>query len=252
MDEPAGKPLVSVILPTYNSPEHLAETIKSVLRQSYGNFELIIVDDGSAEETGRVLAGITDPRVRVIRHPENYGVAKAYNTGVAASGGEFIGFIGSDDAWAPDLLKETLECFSTLPPEFGVVYCDMWAVDPGKNQYYWHSPDMNGPDIVNRETADFQASWLGNGPALFRRACFDRAGLFDEQFRCHVDLDLFIRVSQQFRFFHLEKPLYFLPVAPGDLQRCLRFRYCETAADKKIPGNRNGPAIPGPPVRSDH
>jgi glycosyltransferase involved in cell wall biosynthesis len=208
MDSKDSTPLVSIILPTYDCSHNLPEAIGSILDQTYGNFELIIVDDGSTDMTGAVLAGITDPRITILRHPENYGVARAYNSGLGAARGTFIGFIGSDDAWIPTKLEEEIACFSHLPPEYGMVYSDMWEIDLAGNSRYWHSPEVSGLEIINKNSDDYQVCCLGNGPSLIRRDFLDLAGTFDEQFRCFVDLDFLIRLSRVCLFYHIKKPLY--------------------------------------------
>jgi glycosyltransferase involved in cell wall biosynthesis len=208
MTESAGMPLVSIILATYNSATHLAEAIESILHQTYPHFELVVVDDGSTDGTAAVLASFHDPRIIRLRHPVNAGVARANNTGFLASRGAFIGFIGSDDTWEPEKLATQMTCFSQLSAEYGVVYTDMWEIDPTGNRRYWYSPEITNAQIVNPHTADYQVYCLGNGTALFRRACMERIGLFDEQFRCFVDLDFFIRATQLYRFYHLKQPLY--------------------------------------------
>lgn len=208
MAEPAEPPLVSVILPVYNRPVYLAEAINSILAQTYPRLELIIVDDGSNDTTPAIIAGFSDPRIVRITHPRNYGAARAFNTGVAASKGVYIGFIGSEDAWLPEKLAEQMACFSRLPSEYGVVYSDMWEIDQGGARKYGHSPEMDGTTIVNQAISDHQVSWLGSGTALIRHECLDCVALFDEDFGCYEDRDLFIRLSQHYRFHHIKKPHY--------------------------------------------
>jgi glycosyltransferase involved in cell wall biosynthesis len=243
MEMSEGTPLVSVILPTYNSSANLPEAIGSILGQTYRNLELIIVDDGSTDATAEVLAAFTDPRISVIRHQENHGVARAYNTGLGASRGGFIGFIGSDDAWIPEKLEDEIACFSRLPPEYGMVYADMWELDPAGNRRYWHSPEIAGPGIIDAARADYQVFCLGNGSALVRRNFLDRAGAFDEQFRCFVDLDFLIRLSRVCLFFHIRKPLYLYRSGRGTCSNAyevcrsrvlLLKKYPETAVDRNF------------------
>jgi glycosyltransferase involved in cell wall biosynthesis len=241
MDAPDSTPLVSIILATYNSPRYLKEAIGSILCQTYTRFELIIVDDGSTDTTEAVLAGISDPRITVLRHPENYGFARALNSGLGASRGTFIGYIDSDDAWVPEKLAEQVACFARLPPEYGMVYSDMWEIDPAGNRRYWHSPDISGPDLFNRTTADYQVHCLGNGSTLVKREFLDRAGAFDERFSSYVDLDFFIRLSRVCLFHHIKKPLYVYRSGQGissNLFKTTRSRllllkkYPETAQDR--------------------
>lgn len=206
----AGKPepLASIILPTYNSADGLAKTVSSILHQTLTDLELIIVDDGSADKTGSVLAEFTDPRITVIRHPENFGVARAYNTGLCVARGTYIGFIGSGDEWIPEKLAEELAVFCRLSPEFGVVYSDLWEITRSGERRYWANPAISGPELINSDNTDYLVNYLGNGAILVRRELFDRVGPFDEQFRCFTDTDMIIRLQRVCRFHHIQKPLY--------------------------------------------
>lgn len=95
---------VSVIIPTFNRSHILPEAIESVLRQTYPRLELLIVDDGSTDDTGEVVSSFKDDRIRMIRHPKNAGVSTARNTGLAEAKGDFVSFLDSDDLWMPEKL----------------------------------------------------------------------------------------------------------------------------------------------------
>jgi glycosyltransferase involved in cell wall biosynthesis len=200
-------PHVSIILTARNSADELPTAIESILNQTYPDFELIIVDDGSTDATPAILAGLADPRIVIIRHPEQYGVARACNTGIRAARGELIGFISSSDEWDAGKLEEQTAAFSRLPPDYGVVYSDVWELTPAGNRAYWHTPGMDSPELLNSYATDFQAGTLGTGPILVRRSYLESAGPFDEQFRCFSDTDMLIRLQRVCRFHHIEKPL---------------------------------------------
>lgn len=106
---------VSIILPTYNRADSLPTAIRSVLNQTHKDFELIVVDDGSTDATETVLAAQRDPRIRILRHPVNRGVAAARNTGIAAATAEVLAFIDSDDVWDEEKLASQLEIFERYP-----------------------------------------------------------------------------------------------------------------------------------------
>jgi glycosyltransferase involved in cell wall biosynthesis len=243
MADPAAPPLASIILRAYNSENYIAGAIDSILAQTCPDFELIIVDDGSTDATAKIIAGYTDPRIVRKTHTSNCGASHASNTGVLASRGTYIGFIDSDDTWLPEKLEEMVRCFSTLPREYGVVYSDMLEIDPEGNRKYWHSPDMVGPDIVNREIADHRVSWLGNGAVLLKKECFDAFGLYDEEFRCYEDREFFMRISQKYRFYHIRKPFYvyrtWQGITSNSYEVCiarllLLKKYPQTAQDEKF------------------
>jgi glycosyltransferase involved in cell wall biosynthesis len=104
-------PLISVVIPTFNRAELLKRSLKSVLSQTYSNIEVIVVDDNSSDSTVETIKGISDPRVRYIRHEERKGGASARNSGILASKGEFISFLDSDDTWVPKKLESQLNFF---------------------------------------------------------------------------------------------------------------------------------------------
>jgi glycosyltransferase involved in cell wall biosynthesis len=201
-------PHVSIILPACTSADGLPAAIESILNQTYPDFELIIVEDGSADSTREVLALWNDPRVVIISHPEKSGAARACNTGIGAARGEFVGFISSGDEWDRKKLEEQVAAFSRLTGEYGVVYSDVWEVTPAGSRAYWHSPDMTGPELLNSSGTGYQAGYLGTGSLLVRREFLDRAGPFDEQCGCYADTDLIIRLQRLCRFHHIRKPLY--------------------------------------------
>ena len=102
-----NKPLVSIIMPAYNAEKTILESIESVLRQTYRNWELIVVNDGSKDSTSAVVLAIRDERVRLIEQ-ENAGVANARNNGINNSTGEYIAFLDSDDLWVEEKLERQI------------------------------------------------------------------------------------------------------------------------------------------------
>lgn len=120
---PGTPGLVSVIIPCYNRAHIVGDTIESVLAQTYGNFEALVIDDGSTDDTREVVSSYTDPRVRYI-HRENGGLSAARNSGLGAASGEFLAFLDSDDIWHPWKLAAQIEIFRRHP-EAGLIWSDM-------------------------------------------------------------------------------------------------------------------------------
>lgn len=116
------RPTVSVILPTYNRAHLLERAIQSVLDQTYPDFEIIVVDDASIDNTVNIIKGIINERIRYIRHEKNKGAAAARNTGIKLAKGKYIAFQDSDDEWLRDKLEKQIKIFETVSPEVGVVY----------------------------------------------------------------------------------------------------------------------------------
>lgn len=130
-------PLVSVILCNYNYGRFMGEAIDSVLAQTYIDFELIVVDDGSTDESREVISSCTDPRIRTIFHDRNRGQAAAFNSGFAAVNGEIVAFLDSDDWWKPEKLKTVVNWDRFLQGEYALIQhsLDVWIdgrVEPYK------------------------------------------------------------------------------------------------------------------------
>ncbi len=114
-------PAVSVVLPTYNRAQSLPGAMRSVLDQSFGDLELIIVDDASTENIEAIVADFGDPRIRYLRLDHNSGAAAARNVGMAETRGQYIAFQDSDDIWLPGKLARQVELLEGQPPNVGVV-----------------------------------------------------------------------------------------------------------------------------------
>lgn len=118
--------LVSVVIPTYNRAHVIGRAIQSVLNQTYGNFELLIIDDGSTDDTKRIIAGFADERIRYLRHETNKGQNPARNTGVREAKGQYIAFLDSDCEWLPEFIEKMLAVFKK-DPSLGAVYARAWG-----------------------------------------------------------------------------------------------------------------------------
>jgi glycosyltransferase involved in cell wall biosynthesis len=221
---------VSIILPTYNRAGLLPRSIESLLGQTYGDFELIVVDDGSQDDTAIVVAKFADKRIRYVRHIRNRGVAAARNTGLTEVHGAYIAFQDSDDQWMPEKLERQMRAFEKHP-EAAVVYSDMHRVCSDGRVLYFRSPTILRGRLVNPQTRFWQSYMLAMQPALVRRACFDGRP-FDEGLGAFDDLDFYLRVAQRYEFLHMKEPLvkYFETegltsdrrVELGDRRRLLR------------------------------
>src|SRR5262249_37649013 len=121
-------PRVSVVMPTHDRADTVARAVQSVLVQTFQDLELIVVDDGSTDNTSAVLAALADPRLRVLRLDDNCGVSHARNIGVGAARGELLAFLDSDDEWLPEKLAAQVACHdATTSPS--LVYCRHWRQD---------------------------------------------------------------------------------------------------------------------------
>lgn len=158
----------SVIIPVYNVEQYIAETINSVLQQTYTNFELLIIDDGSPDNSVNICQSFTDSRIKIIRQ-QNRGVAAARNTGIRHSQGEYLAFLDADDLWLPNKLEKHLEHLESLPT-VGVSFSRSAFIDeagkPLKLYQMSKLKDITPLDLLCRTP-------IGNGSAaVFRREVF--------------------------------------------------------------------------------
>ena len=199
------KPLVSIILPTYNRADFLGRSIISVLNQQFANFELIIVDDASVDNSKEVIAVFDDQRIIYLKHERNLGGSAARNTGIRAAQGDFIAFQDSDDEWYPEKLEKQIKIMIETPPNVGVVYTGFLRVQ-GENKEY-----IPGPEIQIKEGNIFRELLKGNfvttQAVLVKKECFQKAGMFDETLPRLQDWELFLRIAKFYEFCYIPEPL---------------------------------------------
>ena len=201
-------PLVSVVLPTYNRANLLERSIGSVLRQSVSDLELLVVDDGSDDDTRDVVAAMDDGRIRYLRR-ENGGVAAARNTGIWAARGRYLAFQDSDDEWLLGKLERQL---ATLGPQLGDSMCVCGLIrimgERPTGQKIFGYPrvlsdwanDLDHRGVLASAVA-YTQSWL-----VPRRAVLD-AGGFREDFLVWEDWELLIRLSMKLKIHATVEPL---------------------------------------------
>jgi glycosyltransferase involved in cell wall biosynthesis len=198
-------PQVSVVIPAYNSMEYLPATIASVLEQTFTDFELLIINDGSTDDLVAWAAHITDPRVRLISQ-DNQGVSVARNRGITASQGKYIAFLDADDLWEPTKLEKQVRCFEN-DPEVGLVdTCIFFADEQGNRGGVGGGLYESGN--VWTEILQRNLLWCGSTP-LVRRDCFETVGLFDTDLRSAEDWHMWTRIASRFSFAIIKEPLVY-------------------------------------------
>lgn len=198
-------PKVSVILPTFNRALDLPRSIESVLNQTFQDFELIVVDDGSTDDTKDVIERINSKKIRYLRHDRNRGAAAARNTGLKLARGAFIAFQDSDDEWRDDKLEKHMQAFSAVPAMVGVVYSGFWRIRGRKKVYLPASGVEQKDGHIYAEL--LKGNFVTPQCATVRRDCFGKVGFFDERLPPLEDWDLFIRMSRLYEFKYIEEPL---------------------------------------------
>lgn len=192
---------VSVVLPTHNRAGEVEGAIRSVLEQGFGDFELLVVDDGSTDDTSAVVEAVSDTRVRLLTHETNRGASAARNTGIRAAEGELIAFLDSDDRWRPDKLERQVRKLRESSPEVGVVYCGTIIPEGPERETPGIVPEVRG-NIYEQQLA---RDWIAGTPTwLVRSECFERAGLFNENLPARNDYEMSIRLAEHCHFEFVE------------------------------------------------
>ena len=206
MTEIKSNPTVSVIIPTYNRAHLIGRAIQSVLYQTYQDFEIIVVDDASTDNTEEVVSNFDDERIRYIRLKENSGTSAApRNTAIRIARGEYIAFQDSDDEWLPEKLEKQMRLFEIQPLEVGVVYAGFWKI-LGHRKIYIPSPGITRKE-GNIHDSLLAQNFVAAPAAVVRKECFRKVGGFDEELPTLMDWELWIRISRCYQFQCVDEPL---------------------------------------------
>ncbi len=186
-------PSVSIITPTYNRAQYIKEAIESVISQTYSDWELIVVDDGSTDQTFEILDKYAkqDKRIRYIRQ-SNAGPSTARNTALAQVSGKYIAFIDDDDRWLPEKLKLQVELMES-DPETGFCYVRFQIYKKAGNNL---EKGMLFPQFLATKFEDLFDVFIAPSSSLFRKTCLDQAGRFNPLYERCEDFDLWLRIGQ--------------------------------------------------------
>lgn len=196
-------PLISIITPTYNRSDYLPEAIDSVLCQTYNNFELIIVDDGSTDGTKSLVeAYLSDKRIKYF-YQCNQGQSVARNKGIYESSGDFICFLDSDNAWFPNKLVRSLKEFRSFP-DADIVYGNNILIDENSVEIGISTMKRYSGRITHHLLKD---NFVSMNTTMTRKKCFDEMGLFNESDRIAEDYELWLRFSTKFEFRYISELL---------------------------------------------
>jgi glycosyltransferase involved in cell wall biosynthesis len=197
-------PTVSVIIPTYNRAHLVGRAIKSVLSQTYQDFEVIVVDDGSSDNTEDVIKSIGDARLLYVRHEKNVGSNAARNTGIRLARGKYIAFQDSDDEWHRDKLQQEVPILENNL-DVGVVYSGFWRIK-GDDRIYFPFPSRrprNGHINESLLYGNFISTQV-----LMRADVLRKTEGFDEKIPRLQDWELMLRLSKVCRFRFIDAPLF--------------------------------------------
>lgn len=199
-------PFFSVIIPLYNKEKFIKNTLESVLNQSFEDFELLIVNDGSTDGGEAVVQSFSDKRINYF-HKTNAGVSAARNYGIARANSEYIAFIDADDFWQSDFLGEMKHLIQSHP-NHKVFACALKLETPHRAfpaQYSFNT--QGGPQVINYFEASMKQTVLSGSSAVFHREVFQNSGLFDEKIKSAEDTDMWIRIGLKHEVVFLNLPL---------------------------------------------
>lgn len=199
-----NNPIVSVIIPTFNRSNLLIAAINSVINQTFSDFELIVIDDASADNTKKKVASINDKRIKYLSHSKNSGVCAARNTGLKAAQGQYIAFLDSDDEWLPNKLEKQLALFKNSPENVGVIYSWLQVINEQGHIIRIRKPDIRGD--VN-ESLIYNNIIGTPSTVMIRAICFEPHLMFDKSLRCCEDWDLWLQISKNYKFEVISEPL---------------------------------------------
>jgi glycosyltransferase involved in cell wall biosynthesis len=200
-----AQPTVSVIMPSYNAGAYIAEAIQSVIGQTFGNWELIIVDDGSRDNTAEIVAKhLADKRIHFIKQ-ENRGASASRNVGIRRSRGRYIAFLDADDIWLPEKLEKQMTVFAKYP-HAGVCSAGYYAISP--------AGELLGTRLHDEYYGNLaKFLFLKGSPAMssavVSREVLEKIGFLDEALPYAMDFDLWLRISLHYPFYCLGEPLIY-------------------------------------------
>ncbi|MGD9814818.1 MAG: glycosyltransferase family 2 protein [Hyphomonadaceae bacterium] len=197
-------PRVSAVIPSYNRAASIRAAVESALAQSFTDLEVIVVDDGSDDDTASALAGLADPRLIVLRHERNAGAAAARNTGIRAARGDLIAFLDSDDAWMPEKLALQVAALDAAPADHEVCCTGVMLhlLDHGVTRVRRIAQSANWS-----HTLAIGCDLSPGTTLLARRAAFDRVGPMDETLPRFEDWDWLFRYTRTHQIVALSQPL---------------------------------------------
>ncbi len=201
-------PKISVIISTYNRADLLSRAIGSVLNQTFRDFELIVVDDGSTDNTGKVVNEFQTKykNIQYIRREHSGGAAKPKNTGIKNAKGKYIAILDSDDEWLPEKLERQVNLSeSSKKPNLEFIGCNSIIVEENGETLDIHRIPFYKDHFRNILISDYMGSGSG---MMYKRSVFDKIGLFDENLKSGQDWEMRIRILQIYNFDFVDESLF--------------------------------------------
>lgn len=213
------KPFISVCMPSYNQGNLIGESIESVLNQTYENFELIILDNASTDNSIDVIRSYTDPRIRLYQNEQNIGCYNNCNKAIEYARGEFIAFLHSDDLYDKNFLEEIVKAYNTNPDKkifLSAIYKMDQLLGTLSPCYPYKSSGVKTQKEVLIGLA--YENNIGNGiSVVIHKDCINKVGGFNSEFSYAADYDLFMRLANEYEFVYINKALAYYRLHPYNL-----------------------------------
>lgn len=197
--------LVSVIIPCYNGEEFIREAIESVINQTYQNWEIIVVDDGSTDNSKEIVDKCrTGQRIKCVQHDINKGIAKARNTGIRLARGDYIAFLDQDDVWLSDKLKVQVNCFKNQQEDIGMICTGMVFTDEKlkPQRIFKGFRDDDQKELVKNI---YLQPTNSASVMMVKKRCFSQLGFFDESLYGWDDFEMWMRIASQYKIKYIRE-----------------------------------------------
>lgn len=252
----SASPAVSIVIPAYNRAGSIRRAIESVLRQSWTDFELLVIDDGSTDGTQDAVRAIADPRLRLIETPRNMGASAARNLGIEEARGDWVAFQDSDDEWLP--LKIEKQMARLLAGDYVAAYCGMMILDEPQGPLgaiegrmrprYFPAPaetEVEGALLVPL----LRTSLISTQTLVARRDRLREVGGFDPELRALIDWDCVLRLAPLGPIAFVDEPLVLQSFSPNSITRDRERRL---AARRRIVEKHAAALLPRPKLHALH
>lgn len=214
-----SEPLVSVFMAVYNGERFLKNAVESLLSQTYPNFEIIAVDDGSTDRSGSILVGIGDPRLKVVRSPSNLGLTRSLIIARQHASGKYFARQDADDLSKPERLERQVEHLQSNP-DVGLVHADYEVIDARGRRLDTVVLEQQTGEALKAALA--VGNIFAHGAVMFTRECYDAAGGYRSFMEVTQDYDLYLRISEQAEMANVPQILYSLRFHADSIGRSRR------------------------------
>ncbi len=198
-----NSPEVSVVMPVHNDEKYLSEAIQSILKQTYNNFEFIIIDDASTDNSFEIMKQFDDPRIKILRNPKKLGIAKSLNKAIEIAKGKYIARMDADDISLPHRIEKQLEFLTKY--NYSLIGSYFYKIDE----------DGNIIQLVKVFTSDkylkqnlLKQNWFCHGSVMFKKESFWELGGYDIRYKYAQDYDLWLKFSENYKIGNVPEPLY--------------------------------------------